>query len=63
MSEVKLGKPYPIPCGHRSKIVWISKDRRVIAVKCMEGHIVEKEHWDRSIKKKTNLIYIIEVSP
>ena len=42
--ELKVGDAYKCPEGHMAKIVWISEDKKTIAVKCSH------EHFDK-IKK------------
>ena len=32
--ELKVGDVYKCPEGHKANIVWISEDKKVIAVKC-----------------------------
>ncbi|MFQ5836566.1 MAG: hypothetical protein ACE5HG_01810 [Candidatus Bathyarchaeia archaeon] len=34
---MKLGDPYTLSCGHKGKIVWISKDEENFAVKARTG--------------------------
>jgi hypothetical protein len=36
--ELNVGDTYRCPEGHKAKIVWISEDKKVIAVKCPQKH-------------------------
>jgi hypothetical protein len=36
--ELKIGDIYKCPEGHKAKIVWISEDKKVIAVRCPQKH-------------------------
>jgi len=36
--EFKVGDIYKCPEGHKAKIVWISEDKKLIAVKCAKRH-------------------------
>ncbi|OYT49424.1 hypothetical protein B6U79_01820 [Candidatus Bathyarchaeota archaeon ex4484_231] len=35
---LNIGDTYECPEGHKAKIVWISEDKKVIAVKCPQRH-------------------------
>jgi len=37
--ELKTGDIYKCPEGHKAKIVWISEDKKVIAVRCPQRHL------------------------
>ena len=37
--ELKVGDSYRCPKDHKAKIVWISEDKKSIAVKCPQRHI------------------------
>jgi len=37
--ELKVGDIYKCPEGHSAKIVWISEDKKVVAVKCPQEHL------------------------
>ncbi len=37
--ELKVGNVYKCPEGHEAKIVWISEDKKVIAVRCPHKHL------------------------
>jgi hypothetical protein len=36
--ELKVGDTYKCPEDHEAKIVWISEDRKIIAVRCPQKH-------------------------
>jgi len=36
--ELKVGDFYKCPEGHKAKIVWISRDKEVVAVRCPNKH-------------------------
>jgi len=36
--ELKVGDTYRCPKDHKAKIVWISEDKKTIAVKCPQRH-------------------------
>jgi len=50
--ELKVGDSYDCPEGHKAKIVWISEDKKAIAVRCPEKHS-EKELKKADYKKST----------
>jgi len=37
--ELKVGGIFECTEGHKAKIVWISEDKRVVAVKCPQEHL------------------------
>ena len=37
--ELKVGDIYKCPEGHNAKIVWISEDKKVVAVECPQKHL------------------------
>ncbi len=37
--ELKVGDIFKCPEGHKAKIVWISEDKKVVAVECPQGHL------------------------
>lgn len=37
--ELELGDSYKCPEGHKAKIVWISKNSKIIGVKCQHKHL------------------------
>jgi len=37
--ELKLGDIFECPEGHKAKIVWISEDKKVVAVRCPHEHL------------------------
>jgi len=37
--ELKVGDTYKCPEGHKATIVWISEDKKVIAVRCPQEHL------------------------
>ena len=41
--EFKVGDIFKCPEGHNAKIVWISEDKKVIAVKCPRRHLNKVE--------------------
>jgi len=36
--ELKVGDIFKCPEGHKAKIVWISEDKKVVAVRCPHKH-------------------------
>jgi len=39
MVDLKVGDTYRCPEDHKAKIVWINKEKKVIAVKCKHKHL------------------------
>lgn len=37
--ELEIGDVFKCPEGHKAKIVWISEDKKVIAVRCPKKHL------------------------
>jgi len=37
--ELKVGDTFECPEGHKAKIVWISEDKKVVAVRCPHEHL------------------------
>ena len=37
--ELKVGDIFECPEGHEAKIVWISEDKKVVAVRCPHEHL------------------------
>jgi len=37
--ELKVGDIFECPEGHKAKIVWISEDKTVVAVRCPHEHL------------------------
>jgi len=37
--ELKVGEIFECPEGHKAKIVWISEDKKVVAVECPQEHL------------------------
>ena len=37
--ELKVGETFECPEGHNARIVWISEDKKVVAVKCPQEHL------------------------
>ena len=37
--ELKVGEIFECPEGHNARIVWISEDKKVVAVKCPQEHL------------------------
>jgi len=37
--ELKVGDSYKCPEGHKAIIVWVSEDKKLIAVKCHRKHL------------------------
>jgi hypothetical protein len=37
--ELNVGDTYNCPEGHKASIVWISEDKKLIAVKCPQRHL------------------------
>ena len=37
--ELKVGDSFKCPEGHKAKIVWISEDKNVVAVRCPKKHL------------------------
>jgi len=41
---LKVGDDFKCPEGHKAKIVWISEDKKVVAVRC------PRKHFDKIVK-------------
>jgi len=41
--ELKVEDDFKCPEGHKAKIVWISEDKKLIAVKCPRRHLSKVE--------------------
>jgi hypothetical protein len=41
--ELKVGDAYKCPEDHEAEIVWISEDKKLIAVKCPRRHLSKVE--------------------
>ncbi len=37
--ELKVGDTFKCPEGHKAKIVWISEDKKAVAVRCPQKHL------------------------
>lgn len=37
--ELKVGEIFECPEGHNARIVWISEDKKVVAVRCPQEHL------------------------
>ena len=37
--ELKVGEIFECPEGHNARIVWISEDKKVVAVRCPQKHL------------------------
>jgi len=37
--ELKVGDIFECTEGHGAKIVWISEDKKVVAIRCPQGHL------------------------
>jgi len=37
--ELKVGDSFKCPEGHKARIVWISEDKKVVAVRCPHKHL------------------------
>ena len=37
--ELKIGDIFECPEGHKAKIVWVSEDKKVVAVVCPQEHL------------------------
>ncbi len=37
--ELRVGDIFECPEGHKAKIVWISEDKKVVAVECSQEHL------------------------
>lgn len=37
--ELKVGDIFECPEGHNAKIVWVSEDKKVVAVECPQEHL------------------------
>jgi len=37
--ELKVGDSFKCPEGHEATIVWISEDKKVVAVRCPQKHL------------------------
>jgi len=55
--ELKIGDTYRCPKDHNAKIVWISEDKKTIAVKCPQKHfskiakVVDKTESSSSVRR------------
>ena len=56
---MKVGDAYRCPERHEAKIVWISEDKKIIAVKCPRNHFTKmvagKEVYDK------NYVFLIKI--
>lgn len=61
--QINIGDKYPSPCGHKGSVVWISKDKKCIAVKCSKDHKVPiKKVYNQIVMRKTKPVYILKVT-
>ena len=37
--ELKVGNIFECPEGHKAKIMWISEDKKIVAVECPREHL------------------------
>ena len=65
--ELKVGGIFECTEGHKAKIVWISEDKRVVAVKCPQEHLrkvvkavgnIEPTPSNRNQPRKERKIYV-----
>lgn len=57
--ELKVGDIYKCHEGHRARIVWISGDKKVMAVRCPKKHL-KKVSKGRKIYDK-NMVFLIKI--
>ena len=60
--ELKVGDSFKCPEGHKAKIVWISEDKKVVAVKCPQKHlkkVVKVSGKERKIYVR-NMVFLIK---
>jgi len=64
--ELKVGDNFKCPEGHEAKILWISEDNKVVAVRCSHEHLKKVvkvsdytgrgrhalRYWHRTSKKR-----------
>jgi hypothetical protein len=41
--ELNVGGIFECPEGHKAKIVWLSEDKKVVAVRCPQKHLTKVE--------------------
>jgi len=73
--ELKVGGIFKCPEGHNATIVWISEDKKVIAVRCSQKHLKKvvkvadntkpamSGHYPRKERKiyVENMVFLIEI--
>ena len=72
--ELKVGGVFQCPEGHEAKIVWISGDKKVVAVECPQKHLrkVVNENIESALSYKNqprkkreiyvnNMIFLIKI--
>jgi len=57
--EFKVGDIHKCPEGHIARVVWISEDKKVVAVKCPRKHL-SKVVKNREIYHK-NVVFLIRI--
>jgi hypothetical protein len=57
--DLKVGDSYKCPEGHKTKIVWIHKDGKVIGVKCSKEHVSKVEKGKEVYAK--DFVFLIEI--
>ncbi|MDH5441384.1 MAG: hypothetical protein OEZ48_12695 [Candidatus Bathyarchaeota archaeon] len=64
--ELKVGEIFECPEGHEATIVWISEDKKVVAVRCPQKHlrkvvkVASARAKEREIYVK-NMVFLIEI--
>ncbi|MFB0504099.1 MAG: hypothetical protein ACETWE_09715 [Candidatus Bathyarchaeia archaeon] len=64
--ELKVGEIFECPEGHEATIVWISEDKKVVAVRCPQKHLrkVVKVASARAKVREIyvkNMVFLIEI--
>jgi len=60
---LKVGEVYECPEGHKARIVWISEDKKLIAVKCPQRHfnkVVKVADHERPVYVR-DLVFLIRI--
>jgi hypothetical protein len=60
---LSVGDFYKCPEGHKAKIVWISEDKKLIAVKCPQRHfnkVVKVADHERPVYVR-DLVFLIRI--
>ncbi|MEM2355515.1 MAG: hypothetical protein QXK29_05705 [Candidatus Bathyarchaeia archaeon] len=58
---MRVGDRCETPCKHKGVVVWVSKDGKTIAVKCLEAHRQVVRKWDKDVVRTFNPVYLIKL--